>query len=291
MPSGNPCKPAIDALPALVERGWISVIGPGLIRCAGPFAALCAYFDAAFAEMARRRGAVPHVYPSMVSRELLERFDYFTSFPGVATSAGEGHVLAPAVCYQSYELLAGRVLKQGLQRISVAGRCSRNEGAVLTGSPERLRDFTMRELVFFGKAAEVARERKVLMRSVSTLLAKHGMAGSLTPATDPFFLDESRGKFLLQKLKELKHELRVPIREGVDLAVASFNHHEEFFTSRMNIRLAGGARAASGCVAFGIERWSYAFLCQNGMESEGWPAVVRRFQSRWSPAERTEEPG
>ncbi len=269
-----------DALPALLERGWISVSGPGLIRCAGPFVALCAYFDAAFRALARRRGAQSHVYPGIVSRQLLERFEYFSSFPGVATSAGERYVLPPAVCYQTYEHLADRELENHPYRVTAAGRCSRFEGPRLTGSPECLWDFTMRELVFFGLEAEVARERRALMRAVTALLPKAGMTGILTPATDPFFLAESRGKLLLQKLKDLKHELRAPIRDGVDLAIASFNHHQDFFTRRMNIRLANGIPAHSGCAAFGIERWSYAFLCRNGLDIATWPGPVRRFVAR-----------
>jgi seryl-tRNA synthetase len=269
-----------DALPALLERGWISVGGPGLIRCTGPFVALCSYFDAAFAALAWRRGAQFHAYPGVVSRQLLERLEYFSSFPGVATDAGECYVLPPAVCYQTYEHLADRELVHHPYRVTVAGRCSRFEGSRLTGSPECLWNFTMRELIFFGSDAEVAGERKALMRSVTGLLRKVGMTGTLAPATDPFFLGESRGKLLLQKLKELKLELRTEIRVGVDMAIASFNHHEDFFTRRMNIRLAGGGRAHSGCAAFGIERWSFAFVCQNGLDIETWPEPVRRFVAR-----------
>ncbi|MBZ5619990.1 MAG: hypothetical protein LAQ69_14895 [Acidobacteriia bacterium] len=258
----------------------MSVCGPGLIRCAGPFVTLCCYFDAAFQALARRRGARPHAYPGMVSRQLLERFEYFSSFPGVATSAGDGYVLPPAVCYHTYEFLAGRELEAHPYRVTAVGRCSRFEGERLTGSPECLWSFTMRELVFFGSDQEVARERKALMRSIAGLLRTAGMTGTLAPATDPFFLGESRGKLLLQKLKELKHELRAPIRAGADLAIASFNHHEDFFTRRMNIRLANGVPANSGCAAFGIERWSYAFVCQNGLEIDCWPDPVRRFVER-----------
>ena len=280
MPSGNRTNRTADVLPALLERGWISVRGPGLIHCTGPFVALCSYFDAAFVAIARRRGAQSHCYPGMVSRQLLERCEYFSSFPGVATDAGERHVLPPAVCYQTYEHLADRELEYHPYRITVVGRCSRFEGSRLTGSPECLWNFTMRELIFFGSDAEVARERKALMRQVTGLLRKVGMTGTLAPATDPFFLGESGGKLLLQKLKELKHELRTEIRAGADMAIASFNHHEDFFTSRMNIRLADSVRAHSGCAAFGIERWSFAFVCQHGLDIETWPEPVRRFVER-----------
>src|SRR6266496_3644685 len=138
MHSGNPTNQPADRLPALLERGWISVSGPGLIRCAGPFVALCSYFDESFRELARRRGAQSHAYPGMVSRQLLERFEYFSSFPGMATSAAEGYVLPPAVCYQTYEHLADRELEYHPYRVTAAGRCSRFEGSRLTGSPECL---------------------------------------------------------------------------------------------------------------------------------------------------------
>jgi hypothetical protein len=281
MHSGSQQQPADDALTALlIERGWLSVNGPGLISCAGPFQALCAFFDGAFAALARRRGALPHDYPGIISRQLLERLEYSASFPGVATNVGESHVLSPAVCYHTYAFLEGRELEEHPYRITACGRCCRYEGEQLTHSPRRLWDFTMREIVFFGSDSEVSRERGLLVRTVVRWLPQVGMAGEAVAATDSFFLGPSRGKFLLQKLKQLKHELRAPVGDGTDLAIASFNHHESFFTRRMNIRFADGTPAASGCVAFGIERWSYAFLSQNGLEIEGWPEPVRRFVSR-----------
>ena len=64
--------------------------------------------------------------------------------------------------------------------------------------------------------------------------------------------------------------------EGRDVAIASFNSHGDFFGRRMNIRLPGGEVAHSGCVAFGLERWAYAFFCQNGLDAARWPAPLRR---------------
>jgi len=48
----------------------------------------------------------------------------------------------------------------------------------------------------------------------------------------------------------------------------------------MNIRLAGGGLAHSGCAAFGIERWAYAFFCQNGPDSARWPERINRYVRR-----------
>jgi len=134
----------------------------------------------------------------------------------------------------------------------------------------------MREIVFFGSSQSVERIRCNLINSVSRLSRAVGIVAEIEEATDPFFLGKSRGKRLLQRLKKLKYELRANYKANDRLAVASFNNHEDFFGKRMNIRLPNGAIAHSGCVAFGIERWAFAFLCQNGLETRRWPARLQR---------------
>lgn len=97
------------------------------------------------------------------------------------------------------------------------------------------------------------------MTRASELARSLGLDGSLEAATDTFFGDPGRGRRLLQQLKRLKYELRMNAG-GVVLAVSSFNLHESFFTSRFDIAMADGTTAASGCAAFGIERWALAYL-------------------------------
>jgi hypothetical protein len=70
---------------------------------------------------------------------------------------------------------------------------------------------------------------------------------------------------LIQQLKNLKYELRMDAGVAGRVAAASFNLHESFFAERFDIRLADGGPAASGCVAFGIERWMLACLAQLGL--------------------------
>jgi len=36
-----------------------------------------------------------------------------------------------------------------------------------------------------------------------------------------------------------------------------------------------GEAAFSGCVAFGVERWLYAFLSRFGPDERSWPSVLR----------------
>jgi hypothetical protein len=76
----------------------------------------------------------------------------------------------------------------------------------------------------------------------------------------------------LQRIKGLKHELTLVFPDGRSLAIASFNDHQRFFGEAFDIRLASGEHAASGCVAFGIERWLLAILATHGTSPSDWPA-------------------
>ena len=60
------------------------------------------------------------------------------------------------------------------------------------------------------------------------------------------------------------------------LAVGSYNYHQDFFGRHLNITLPDGSPAQTGCVAFGLERIAYAFLCQYGLDRGNWPPFVRK---------------
>ena len=92
-------------------------------------------------------------------------------------------------------------------------------------------------------------------------------------ATDPFFAPAARAKHVLQQLKELKHELLLPIGASNSIAASSFNLHETFFGEAFDIRLPNGKPATTACVAFGLERWLLAFLVRHGPDADGWPAI------------------
>jgi len=106
-------------------------------------------------------------------------------------------------------------------------------------------------------------------RVLATTLA---IDARLEEATDPFFRPTARGRELLQRLKGLKQELRLPVGDD-SVAAASFNLHERFFGEAFDIRLPDGTAAASACVAFGIERWTLAFLAAHGTDARHWPAL------------------
>ena len=235
-------------------------------------AAIEARIDAEIARIAGESGAGLFAPPPAISRDVLERCAHFESFPGMAIPAERDDAfLTPAACYHVYPQLQGRRLVEPYLATLVAncGRNERDAGDV----PGRLREFRMREIVFIGPSAWVSQTRDEWMTRGSKLARSLGLDGSLEAATDTFFEEQrdrragsggspGRGRRLLQQLKRLKYELRMDAG-GAVLAVSSFNLHESFFTSRFEIAMADGAPAASGCAAFGIERWALAYLSRH----------------------------
>ena len=256
--------------------------GRGQLAFGGNFVKVERFFDKLFMDLAVRYAAREHSYSSLISRSLLERLEFFSSFPRLATYAApqselsrKNHVLSPAVCYHAYGLLKNSVVPEPLC-ITAIGKCFRYEGNKLMKTPVRLWDFTMREIIFFGNPQEVRTIRDQIMKKTEKIAHSVGIAADIREATDPFFLGSSRGKLLIQKMKKLKFELQARVGSRENMAIASFNNHEDFFTRKMNIRLPNGKFAHSGCVAFGIERWAFAFFQQNGEVGRKWPAFVRR---------------
>jgi hypothetical protein len=73
----------------------------------------------------------------------------------------------------------------------------------------------------------------------------------------------------MQKLDPVKIEM---VFNG-DLAIGSVNFHRNYFGEAFRITRAG-ADAYSGCIAFGVERWIFAFLTHFGTDEAGWPVLT-----------------
>src|ERR1051325_2354895 len=203
--------------------------------------------DAQFAAMAREN-AMELQFPSVLPHATLERAGYFEAFPDGAIPAGDGYLFMPAVCYHCYAQWVGERLRAP-RAVTCVGRCHRNE----FDPPARLREFTMREIVFVGPPQRVVEQRQMWMARIEAFASSLELPATMQVATDPFFGGESRGKRLLQQVKELKYEMRVG-----SMAIASFNLHETHFAKRFDIALVDGRTAHTGCVAFGLERWELA---------------------------------
>jgi seryl-tRNA synthetase len=238
----------------------------GLLSLSAAGTRLVHALDSRLREMALAAGAEERQFPTVMTEEVLDRSEYFRSFPEYASSVKgpkrKGrYFLSPAVCYHCYELLMNSVLASDTL-ITCCGRCFRADSA----DDRHLWEFTMREIVFLGDNGFVRAQCDALKQRIAGWAVQLGLKADLVTAEDPFFFAETRGKKLLQQIKELKYELRAPSLSGMTVPVASFNLHERFFTSRFDITLMRGAPAYSGCAAFGIERWCMALIAQHGVK-------------------------
>lgn len=281
-----------DVVSTLRERGDLWETARGLIGMRGVTRELMQAISSGLGELVREETTDDWDVPAGISLETLERAGYFKSFPqwltvgshlsddesvleriaSSASPAAEARrsvgqadaALSPAVCYHTYEALAGRCLASPTLMTS-EGVCWRHEGDRLTPL-ERGWAFRMRELVCIGTDADVEKFRQRWMVNASAFAESLGLVTEILTASDPFFAPTARGKAALQRIKSLKHELVVHFPDSRPMAIASFNNHERFFGEAFGISLETGETAASGCVAFGLERWLLAVLVANGVD-------------------------
>jgi len=277
-----------SAVTELMARGDLELTPDGALVMRGTAASLHDYFDGTVREWALELGATEETFPADIPLAILGRAGFTTAFPqklvwiGVPGApndahAGAEHVRPPAVCYHHYPRFADTTLDGPGSIVTALGRCYRNEYQADSSYPvERLRSFTMREIIVVGDDGLVERLRSGLMERVSLWMKELELDGLIETATDPFFTSEARGRMLMQRLLPLKYELRLRVDpDGRSVAAASFNNHEQHFGKAFSIRLPSGEYAHSGCVAFGWERWVIAFVNQHGPAEENWPEVAR----------------
>jgi len=260
----------------LTNRGEIEWNAEGGVELHGSALALVRHLDSIVAGWARELGAVEEVFSDAIALDSLERAGFIEAFPQklVGIDGDDGFARPPALCYHHYPHLARRAVDEPGSIVTVAGRCYRNEED--RAHPlERLREFTMREIVAVGSESFVETTRRGLMDRVGRWIVELDLEGFIEVASDPFFTRATRGRQLMQQLQPLKYELRLASAEGRTVAAASFNHHQDHFGRAFSIRQQNGDAAHSGCVAFGWERWVIAFVAQHGLDDENWPLSVR----------------
>jgi len=258
-------------LELLRQRGDVTVAGAGRVALTGFALEVFEAVDHSVVGWAEALGAPEHRYPSLIDAAVLQRAAVV-----IPRSARDDEAtLSPAVCYHAYPEWAGQTLGDHATLVTARGHCYRYEDGNHVPL-ERLWEFTMREIIMIGTRQQVEDVRQSLVRRVTALVDMLELDASIETATDPFFAAGDEGRRLMQQAGALKYELRLAVdATGRTIAVASFNHHHDFFGERFAIHLAGGTPAHSGCVAFGLERWVLALLAQHGVDRDAWPNAAR----------------
>ncbi|MDX6666181.1 MAG: hypothetical protein QOG68_2387 [Solirubrobacteraceae bacterium] len=297
-------------LDELLRAGLLIASGtPGVYGRGETFEDVLTRVDALISGVAAPDGAERLRFPPLIPREQLERIGYLKSFPHLAGTifsfdgdeeaalaqeqlADRGEdwsshqqmtdlVLVPAACYPVYPAIAGRgPMAAGGVLVDAGGSyVFRREPS---GDPARMQMFHQRELVRLGEPETVAAWRDVWRDRAVALLAGLELDAQMAVANDPFFGRSGRLLARSQRAQELKFEVTVPIAGDEPTAVASFNYHQEHFTSKFDLVMADGSVAHTACLGFGLERITLALVRAHGLDPAAWPQAVRA--QLWSAA-------
>lgn len=292
----NP-RPRLENIDELLcQHGYLTAVAPGALAMRGPAALLAERIDRWFANWARDQGAGAWRFPSLLKSSDLERSGYLRDFPHQANlvchlpgqageireaaaraAAGEtvdtphGLALAPTVCYRLLIALADTTLEEPLLLATANCPCYRYEGPGAT-QLDRLREFSMREIVGVGAPDQVLAFRDLLLEGTRSFVDAARLHGWIESASDPFFQDVWRQGRTFQLGFDLKTEARVAVAgRDESLAIASVNYHRDHFGLAFNITASSGEPVHSCCVGFGIERWVLAVMSHHGIDPAGWP--------------------
>lgn len=299
-----------DVFGELRRREWLFPVGDGAVSLAGTALALHGALDRLLARAyAAAFGTVARSFPASMPAELLHACGYFDSHPNMsifatnliedldlieafreANEESAGFVpppaaslappelcLVPAACFPCYPTFRDRTLA-GRVALSWQGRIFRQESRNATGL-SRLREFSVRELVFVGTADEVRSARQSALELLDALFRRWELSFTIATASDPFFATVAAAKTFWQQSQEVKHEIVVPYAASAQggeesVAVGSVNYHENFFGRRFAIRASDGELAHTACAGIGIERLMLAVFAQHGFDAADWPRAL-----------------
>jgi seryl-tRNA synthetase len=287
----------------LVGAGYLIESGvPGVYGRGDRFERVRLGFDAMVTAASETESPEHMVFPPLLPRRQMEEVGYLKSFPHLACTVfafegdeaaatqqehrAEQHedwsehqemtdlVLKPAACYPVYPAIAARGALAGDGVMVDAGGTYvfRHEPS---GDPARLQAFHQREIVRIGTPETVVEGRNRWRDRALELLRAVGLDAAPDVASDPFFGRSGRMLARSQRAQELKFEILVPIAGPEPTAVASFNYHQDHFSSVYGIEVdADDPTAHTACLGFGLERITLALVRKHGLDQELWPTAV-----------------
>jgi seryl-tRNA synthetase len=300
-----------DVFAALVARGDVKLLSPGVVALSGRMLRMFRNLDARLRRFADEQGAEDLLLPITTSLEMLDRSGFFDRTPQFARlmtsvrpgeeslrafvdevgleghdhgTASTAHLEAPqsmcrsAICLSSYPLFEGQVLTpSSFRTVTVFGKAFRNEASNVR-TLERLHEFSMRELVYFGDRDYVTDGITRALQWFEGFMKRFGLEGNIQTANDPFFSERLAALQFYQLSEQSKFEVRWRNpHSGNQVSVGSVNNHGAHFAKAFDIRLEGGEFATTGCVGFGYERLIFLFLSQYGPDESQWSEDARNF--------------
>jgi seryl-tRNA synthetase len=291
-------------LKELLDNGVLLDSGvPGVYGRGAAFERVRSAFDALVTRTGEGDAPERMAFPPLLPRRQLEQIGYLKTFPHLAGSifAFEGDeeqaaeqeeratrhedwseyqamtdlVLTPAACYPVYPAVAARgPLRPGGITVDAGGSyVFRHEPS---GDPARLQMFHQREIVRIGEPDTVAAWRDAWRDRSIELLRSVGLDARFDVANDPFFGRSGRLLARSQRAQALKFEVLAQIAGPEPTAVASFNYHQDHFSSTYGIEMDnGGGPAHTACLGFGLERITLALMHTHGLDPDAWPGPVR----------------
>lgn len=185
------------------------------------------------------------------------------------------NVLRHAACVPIYPLLKNTIIDKAEPKcFLVSGKCFRNEGKNAF-ELARLNEFYMKEYVFVGTQEQIYEFIKKGRELWNEWTDIFRLNCRVDTANDSFFASNYKKLRFFQIMGDSKQEFKVLIPGTNDyIAVSSSNIHRTHFTKSYNIRNSD-AYCSSSCVAFGIDRLTYALLSQKGLDVSRWDQKTR----------------
>ena len=291
---------------ALINKGFAKRLGEGCYLFQGDFLKLINWFDQKIVAWAETLGAEEQQYPVLWPIDLFKKINYFRDFPqnilmvaGVKKDnaslqefsaryrldkdfakiawsdemAPMTHALGTSTCDPCYYAFRDGALA-GDRVYHARNKCFRNETSE-HGEIDRLREFSMREVIAVGCEKHVLGVREEFFKFAREFIQELELSGRIETANDPFFTNDAALKKLFQDSLKGKYEIIAETGGATgDVAVGSINWHGDQFGRAFAAHLPNGDVMRSCCVGYGFERLAFAFCAQHGLEREQWPEPV-----------------
>ena len=294
----------------LIEENLVFKEDNGIVAISGVCLELLDFFSKEFRRIGEELGAVEYRYPTLISIKTMQDLKYLSSRPESLNFVSRlkedinliddfslkaktidsdinmielgdhfqtDMINSSAVCFHTYRQYKGKELKLTDKPVLIGaqGKCFRYESKSMK-KLERLRDFSMREIICLGTEQMVLDFIQVVTEKLKEFFDNIGMNYFMASANDPFFVEEFSIQSSFQRTFGLKTEINARLlSENSSIAIGSINNHKQYLGKSFGITN-DGKTISSSCAAFGLERCVYAFLSQYGLDKSKWPNEVKK---------------